>query len=148
MIKIFILLFVLAYFHALEELEIEGRTKHGWARCLPTKRLCNKFILFMLGKEITFYHIYMITMFIIIFHSAFLFISWSIPREAQTIGYLMLYFIMEDMWWFILNPCYGFKNFKKGAISWHKRFLFFMPVSYWWGIILGIGLLLIGGINA
>jgi hypothetical protein len=148
MIKIFLTLLLLSYFHALEELEIEGRTKHGWARCLPTKRVSNKFIRFILGKELTMYHAYMLTMFGIIFHSLFLFIPWTLAKESKTIGFLLIYFVMEDLWWFLLNPCYGLKNFKKGAISWHKRFWGGLPVSYWCGIILGLALLLIGGIYA
>jgi hypothetical protein len=147
-IKIFILLLILSFFHALEELEIEGRTKNGWARCLPTTRINNKFIKFLINKELTLYHIYMLSMFFIIFHGIFLFIPWNIFKECKVVGFLMFYFVFEDVWWFLLNPEYQFKIFIPGHVSWHKRYWKFLPVSYWWGLIVGIGLLYLGGLHA
>jgi hypothetical protein len=144
MIKIIIWIIILAICHALEELEIEGRTKHGWARCLPTKRFNNKIINILLCKELTAYHIFILLMLLIIFHGCYLFIHFNLKIECIIIGLLLYYIIFEDFLWFLLNPCYGIKGFKKGYISWHKRFFCFLPVSYWWGMIIGTGLLILG----
>jgi hypothetical protein len=144
MIKITIFLIVLAAIHAKLELMIEGR-KVGWAHNLPCWRVDNVLTHFLIGKEITGYHWYLCMMFLLLFHSPFLFISWSLKQEFTCFGYYFIYWLMEDILWFIENPYYSLRNFKKGRISWHKRWFWGLPVSYWWGMIIGTVLLIIGG---
>ena len=142
-IKIFFWMIVLAFFHALQEREIEG--KAGWARHLPTFRI-NVFITkLLIGKEITGYHIFMLLMFLIIFHLPLLFISINLKNELIILGLLSYYWVIEDFLFFIVNPHYRFKNFKKVKISWHKRWFLGLPITYWWGMIIGTGLLILGG---
>jgi len=144
-LKIIFWIIILALFQALQETQIEG--KAGWARHLPTFRI-NIFITkLLIGKEITGYHIYMLLMFITIFHGIFLFQEWSINKELITLGSLNIYFIIEDFLFFIVNPHYTLNHFKKEYISWHKRWFLKIPVSYWWGIIIGTILLLLGYAN-
>lgn len=143
-IKITIWMIILAYFHACQEREIEG--KAGWARHLPTFRI-NIFITkLLLAKEITGYHLYMLLMFLTIFHLPFLFIPISIKNEMILLGLMSYYWVIEDFLFFIVNPHFGIKKFKKGSISWHKRWCIFnlIPVSYFWGIFLGTILLILG----
>ena len=83
-IKIIIWMLILAYFHAKQETEIEG--KAGWARHLPTFRINIFLTKLLLGKEITGYHIYMLLMFLVMFHLPYLFIPFTIKTELTIIG--------------------------------------------------------------
>jgi len=141
-IRIFIWMIILALFHALNEVQIEG--KNGWARHLPTFRINVFFYKFLGGKPLTGYHLYMLLMFITIFHGIFLFQTWDIQTECSIFGYFSLYFVIEDFLFFVVNPHYKLKNFKKGKIEWHKRWFWGCPWTYWWGMIIGTFLLLLG----
>ena len=137
-------LIVLALLHARLEIMIEG--KSGWALRLPCWRINNQITKFILGKELTGYHLWTIVVFFFIFHSSFLFIIWNIKKELLTLGLFCWYWLAEDFFWFIESKHYGFKNFKKGRIFWHKRWILRIPVSYWIGAIIGT-LLILGGIK-
>lgn len=141
-IKLIIWSVIMAIIHALWEIQIEGTD--GWARKLPTFRI-NVFISKLLfGKELTGYHIFMLLLFVTIFHAPFLFADFSFKTEMIVIGFLSCYFVLEDFLWFCFNKHYTIKRFKKGKISWHRRWAFGLPVSYWWGTILGISLIYFG----
>ena len=140
--KAFIWMIVLAYLHAWQETQIEG--KSGWAKHLPTFRINVMLTKLLIGKHITGYHIFLLAMFITIFHGVFLFLPWSLRTEALVFGLFSLYFVIEDFMFFVVNPHYPLKNFKRGKIEWHRRWFCKLPVSYWWGIIIGVFLLWIG----
>lgn len=141
MIKIILYLFLLSAIHAKLELMIEGK-RMGWAFNLPCWRFDHLITRFILGKDISGYHFYMCIMFLLLFHSPFLFIQWDLSTEFNVLGLYFIYWIVEDFLWFIENPMFRFRNFKRGRIYWHKRWIGKrMPVSYLISIILG-GLLL------
>lgn len=142
MIYIILFLILLAAIHAKMEIMSEG--KAGWGLNFPCWRMNNCLINFLLGKELTGYHFYMCLLFLLIFHSPFLFIQFNINNELMILGYYFWYWVIEDFLWFIESKHYGLKNFKKGRIYWHKRFFGGLPISYWGGIIIGTGLLLLG----
>jgi len=143
MIKYYIWLIILAFFHSLQEIQIEGKNG-GWARHLPTFRI-NVFLTnILLGKGLSGYHLFMLLMFITIFHGIFLFEQWSWKLEALSFGLLSFYFVIEDFLWFVFNKHYGIKKFRKGKINWHKRWMLGLPTSYWWGIIIGVLLVYLG----
>lgn len=144
-IKLFIWMSILALLHALQEVQIEGRS--GWARHLPTFQINVFFYKFLGGKPLTGYHLYMLLMFITIFHGVFLFQEWSIKLEMTIFGYFSWYFVIEDFLFFVVNPHYSLRHFKKDHIEWHKRWFWGLPYTYWWGMIIGITLLLLGGIK-
>lgn len=145
MIKIALFLLIVAALHAKLELMIEGK-KAGWASRLPCWRWENKFIRFLLGKEITGYHFWMLIMYFVIFHSPYLFIPFTLKNELLILGFFCWYWIAEDWFWFLENSLYGLRNFKPNRIFWHKRWIWFLPVSYVWGMIIGTILLIIGGL--
>jgi len=142
MIILFLLL--LAAIHAKMELQSEG--KMGWGLKFPCWRLNNALIRLVIGKELTGYHFYMCMMFLLLFHSPFLFIAFTLKRELTIIGLYFWYWIFEDFFWFIESKNYGLRNFKPGRIYWHKRWSLGLPVSYWGGMIIGTLLLLLGGL--
>jgi len=144
MIKIILYLILLAANHAKLELMIEGK-RMGWAFNLPCWRIDNVITRFILGKEITGYHWYMCLMFLLLFHSPLLFIRWTLSNELRILGFYFLYWIVEDFLWFIENPYFRLRNFKKGRIYWHKRWIGNrIPVSYLISLIIGIVLLILG----
>lgn len=145
MIRIFIWMTILALFHALQETQIEGR--EGWARHLPTFRINVFLTKLLIGKDISGYHIFMLIMWLVIFHGVFLFQPWTLKTEYMIMGFFSFYWVIEDFLFFIVNPHYGIKSFRPNHIEWHKRWVFnFIPVSYVWGIILGGILLYLGSI--
>jgi hypothetical protein len=144
MIKILIWMIVLAFFHALQECQIEGEA--GWCKNLPTFRINVFFRKLLGGKPLTGYHIFLMIMFQIIFHIPFIFISWTWKSELITQGLFMWYWIFEDILWFIVNPKYTLKRFLKKDVEWHLRWWLGIPLSYWIGGIIGIILLILGGV--
>lgn len=139
-------LILIAILHSKMELEIEGHgLQGGWARNLPTKRRFNKLTHLLLNKEITDYHIYMLLLICAIFHGYFFTVSWTYKEELFILGLLTYYFILEDYFWFVFNKKIGIKKFHRGVISWHKDWLGkYIPISYVWGIIIGIILFYLG----
>jgi hypothetical protein len=66
-----------------------------------------------------------------IFHGIFLFIPWTISVEFETWALFFLYLLCEDFLWFIVNPYFGIKKFCPECCSWHRNWLFSIPVDYW-----------------
>ena len=147
MIVLYIYTLLIAFIHALEELEIEGKTKHGWARNLPTVRFYNKFTELLVGKELTMYHIFLMLRLFLLYHLIFIFHPWTIKLEAIILSNITFYLLFEDFMWFICNPKFRFTQFKQKYISWHKRWFWGLPYTYWWGLIIGISLLICGGVK-
>jgi hypothetical protein len=114
---------VLAVIFALLEIQIEG--KDGWAAKLPCWRQ-EKGLLVKLsgGRPITGYHIVMITFMILMFHFPLLFVKLSLSIELLILGLMFETFLFEDFFWFVFNPNFGLKKFKKSEIWWHTE---------WWG---------------
>jgi hypothetical protein len=134
--------FLLALCQAWEECQIEGR--YGWASKLPCWRIRNKLITFIIGKELTGYHVAMLLMFGLIFHSIFIFKPWTLGAELIVLALLTLYFVVEDFLFFVLNPYFGIKKFKARYIPWHKNWIKGLPVCYWVGLSLSVVLLTLG----
>lgn len=120
--------FIIAFLFALVEIEIEG--KYGWSEKTNTwykkKGLAAKIWgLFLNGRPITGYHLFMFALFLLLLHSAFfLDLSWNLINE---LGVLSIYFVLialEDFLWFVFNPDYTIKNYKKEKIWWFSK-------SYW-----------------
>ena len=146
MISIILFLLLVAGLHAQLEIQIEG-SRAGWAHRLPCWRVDNKWTKMLLGKELTGYHFYLIVLFLVMFHGIFLFKTWSISSELSVLGWFCWYWVVEDIFWFIENPNYGLRSFRKGRIFWHKRWFLKLPVSYWYGIVSGTILIAVGSIK-
>src|SRR3972149_8465164 len=124
----FVFFAVCSFFLAKREIQIEGA--HGWAADLPTWRKDLK----VGGRkffELTGYHLYLVLLFITLFHTAFLFVAWTWQRELRVLSYFLFFFILEDFFWFVFNPAYGIRKFNKENIKWHTAWLLGFPVLYW-----------------
>lgn len=134
-----IFLFIAAILAAKAEIQIEG--KDGWAQNLPTWRFQIKSRYIFLNREITGYHIFFFSLVLFLPHTIFLFILWSLKIELAIIGFYLMFTVLEDFMWFILNPNYRFKKFNAQSIKWHKKWLFGVPFDYWISMPIGIFLL-------
>lgn len=142
MIKYYLFTLILAFFTALEEIQIEG--KDGWAAHLPTFRINVFFRKLLGGKSLTGYHIFLLLNHIIIFHGLFINELGTWKTEYKIFGLISFFFVLEDAIWFFMNKHYTIKKFLKKEIEWHKRWVFGLPLTYWWGMILGTFLLWMG----
>jgi hypothetical protein len=136
-----IFLFLTASLHAKLEIEIEG--KHGWAEKLPTKKF-SFFVTKYLSEHnyITGFHFFNVLLIFGLFHFPIFFVpEWTINYELFVIGFTMLHFTLEDFLWFVYNPAFGLRKFKKKNIWWHKNWFLGLPVSFWFAIPVGIALL-------
>jgi len=122
---------LLAFFFAEVEIQIEGA--QGWAAGLPTWRIEQHWLLdiFWGGRAMTGYHAWVFPFMALIFHlPVFLEGCWDGKREARILGGLMLFWIIEDFLWFLLNPAYGWQAFHPQGIPWHKKWLLGVPTDY------------------
>ena len=114
---------VLAVIFALLEVQIEG--KDGYAAKLPCWRKETGLIVKLSGgRPVTGYHIVMAIFMILMFHFPFLFVRWTLETELLILGLVFETFLLEDFFWFVFNPHFGIKKFKKEHIWWHIG---------WWG---------------
>ena len=113
----------MAFILAMWEIQIEG--KDGWAANLPGWRIEKGWATKLMGgRPLTGYHIYMTLFMIAAVHLPLFFVSWSWRLESLLIGFYLGMLLLEDFLWFVLNPHYGIKKFRRGTIWWHKT---------WWG---------------
>jgi hypothetical protein len=122
-------IFALALVFALLEIQIEGA--HGWAANLPTWRSKKQFF----GKPLTGYHLSIFILTLLIFHFPYIFgLTFTINNELRLVSLLLIFIVLWDFLWFVLNPNYPLKNFKKEFISWHKKWFLLAPADYYYGI--------------
>ena len=123
---------LLAFMFAHVEIEIEGAA--GWAGNLPTWRIEDHWLLdlFWGGRPMTGYHAWVFSFVFLFFHfpmAASGRYSWR--GQSHAFGCIMLFWIVEDFLWFVLNPAYGVARFSPVHVAWHKHWLWHAPVEYW-----------------
>jgi hypothetical protein len=140
----FIFIIVLAFWLAKLEIQIEG--PDGWAKNLPTWRIEKHWLLdlFWGGRAMTGYHFWIMTFMLLLFHAPIFFVQdWSWQLEFRTIGGFILLWIVEDFLWFVVNPTFGIRKFKKIHIHWHPRWFLGLPIEYWMFTPIASGLIYI-----
>jgi hypothetical protein len=132
---------LMAVFFAEVEIQIEGGA--GWATSLPTWRIEQHWLLdiFWGGRAMTGYHAWVFPFVAMIFHLPFFFLqTWSWKLQARALACIMLFWIVEDFLWFMLNPAFGWVRFNPVDVFWHKHWWFGAPKDYWTFSVLAIGL--------
>jgi len=117
-------LFVLWISFCFAKLEIAIEGGDGWAKNLPTWRLSGNHVLsrwLFGGREITGYHAWVNLYNFSFAHMAYLFQPFCAATEMRILAFLLLVCVTEDFLWFILNPVFGLRKFKKENIWWHKN---------------------------
>ncbi|HZU95715.1 MAG TPA: hypothetical protein VFF73_03335 [Planctomycetota bacterium] len=114
-------LVVLAWLFAKCEIEIEGGD--GWAGKLPTWKIQNRLTdIIYGGRPLTGYHLYMQTWVLLFAHIPFAIgDDWTVRAEALVLAFVMLFWIVEDFLWFVVNPRFGIRKFKAKEIWWHEK---------------------------
>jgi hypothetical protein len=134
---------LLALILANWEIQIEG--KDGWAAKAPCWRIKKGWVLKLAGgRPLTGYHVFMTLFLLAIIHLPLFFVSWSLRLESLLIGFYLGMVLLEDFFWFALNPHYGIKRFRKGKIWWHKRWWGPVPDFYWIFFIIAVLLIYLG----
>ncbi len=112
-------------------MEVEAEGKYGWAEKMPTWYRINgwvpRFYILLMGggRPLTGYHFFLIPLQLMIFHIGFITgAPWSISAECHVLSLLFAFIIMWDYIWFVLNPFYGARNFRKNKVWWFSK-------SYW-----------------
>lgn len=120
-----------AFAFAKVEIQIEG--PEGWAKSLPTWRSDHPLLrLLMGGREMTGYHAWALSFMAAIFHFPLAVVgAWSWTLEARCVGALMVFWVAEDLLWFVLNPAWGLRRFTRAEVTWHRRWIAGAPVEYW-----------------
>lgn len=142
-------LFTWSFLFAVLEIAIEGPV--GWAQATPTWRKKSRIYgALMGGKDLTGYHLWMFILPLFLLHLPFIF-GWfwdvNLFTFARWLEMLAIFFLMCAHWdfqWFVYNPHYGLKRFRKGEISWHKQWLGRAPVDYYAAVALAA---LFGGLS-
>jgi hypothetical protein len=136
-----VLLFAYALLFAMVEIEIEGGA--GWAEKLPTwyrvtPWYARLLAILLSGKPATGYHLMMFPIPIVSFHLGLCFgLPWSWALEARLVAAYLVFNVIWDFLWFVLNPHYGWQRFRKGSVWWHnRRWLGRFPIDYWNGFAL------------
>jgi hypothetical protein len=131
-----------AFLWANLEVQIEG--KSGWAENLPTWRIEKHFLLdiFMGGRPLTGFHVWAFSFVAFAFHIPLIWAAhWTWALEMEVIGYLIFFWVLEDFLWFMINPHYGWRRYRKQEIEWHPRWFWILPADHW-GMLLMSFLLL------
>ena len=108
-------------------LEIEAEGKYGWAEKMPTWYRTHGvaakiYGMLMGGKPLTGYHAWMFVMPLFVVHAGFILgAPWSIGREVSMFALFFAWAVLWDFIWFVLNPEYGVKNFRKTKVWWHAK---------------------------
>lgn len=142
--------FVWARLYASQEVSIEGPV--GWAIAAPTWKTKNKLYgAAMSGKVLTGYHLTMFILPLFFLHLPILvpLLAWgtnlfTLSRELELLAYYFILCTSWDFMWFVLNPAYGLKRFRKGEIQWHKEWIGRLPKDY----VVGFGTIIAFAIGA
>jgi hypothetical protein len=128
---------------AFWEIQIEG--KEGWAARLPAWRIEKGWVLkFTGGRPLTGYHLCMTAFMLGMIHLPLFFTAWSWQLELLLLGFYIGMLLIEDFLWFVFNPHYGIRNFRKGKIWWHRTWWGPVPNFYWFMIIAAVLLIYFG----
>ncbi len=125
---------------AILEIQIEG--PDGWAARLPTWRVDNRWTrLLWDGKPLTGYHVSMLLFVAALAHLVYV-VDPRAPfgqTELRVAAFLILLFVLEDWLWFVLNPAYGLRKFRREHVWWHAtHWWWIMPSTYWLSIPFGM----------
>ncbi len=130
LLRLFIFDFLIAFAVAKLEINIEG--KNGWAENLPTWKIQNKLTKLLWGeKPFTGYHLWFdATMLVCLHFPFFVFPFWNLSLELILVGMFLVAVVLEDIFWFALNPYFGLKKFNKTDAHWHDSWLGPIPTLY------------------
>jgi hypothetical protein len=127
------------------EIEIEGG--YGWAERLPTwfrrRGLVGRVYGVLMGhKPLTGYHVYAFTVPMLILHLPYVTgVDWTFAGELRTIATYFALAVVWDYLWFVLNPAYTVRRFRRGNVWWFEvPWIWRFPLDYYVGVGLSVAL--------
>jgi hypothetical protein len=121
------------------EIEIEGG--HGWAERLPTwyyKRgpFGRVFGWVMGHRPLTGYHTFAFTIPLLLLHLPFVSgVDWTLEGELLVVGTYFALAVFWDYLWFVLNPAYTVRRFRRGNVWWFEvPWIWRFPLDYYTGV--------------
>lgn len=132
---------LMGFFFANAEIQIEGGA--GWATSLPTWRIEHHWLLdiFWGGRAMTGYHAWVFSFMLLVFFMPLAFNGrWRWSDFVLALGGLATFWVSEDCLWFVANPAYGWARLDPVHAHWHPHWLLGLPVDYWWGAALAVGM--------
>lgn len=120
--------FLIAAVLAHLEIQIEG--KDGWAAKLPTWRWQPPWI----GRPVTGYLVCLNACLLLLLHLPLLYAPFSLALEAELLCFFFLLTVFWDFQWFLWNPHFGVRGFRKGRIWWYPTWLGPLPTAYYLGL--------------
>jgi hypothetical protein len=142
--------FILGVVLAILEIQIEG--KNGWAGKLPAwhpkgrSRLRSFFKVITNDREIDGYHLFLIILIALFFHLPFVFgvpLIWE--SWIKIVSLFFLFVVFWDYLWFVFNPWFTVRKFKKTEVPWHKVWWLGIPADYWIGTVISFLFSTLGG---
>jgi hypothetical protein len=140
-------IFILAMVLALLEIQIEG--KDGWAKNLPAwkpsaeKWYSKLWARILAGRQLTGYHLAVFGLVFLTLHLPYVFeLKLNLENWLKTISFFFMFTVLWDFLWFVLNPHYTVRRFKKNNIPWHHKWLGPLPTDYYGGINLSLAVLI------
>ena len=143
LLRFLVFMLLMAFILAEWEIQIEG--KDGWAAKSPGWRVEKGWLMKLSGgRPVTGYHFYMTIFLIALVHLPLFFLAWTWRLECLLLGFYVGMVLLEDILWFVLNPYYGIKKFRKGQIWWYKSWWGPVPALYWFllplaGVLIWLG---------
>ena len=135
MAQIFIVVYLLVTALVFARLEIQIEGPNGWAANLPTWRISNRWTkLFFGSRPLTGYHFWMLIFVFLMVHAPLVLQTslWSWGMELRVVAFYIMFFLAEDFLWFVLNPAFGIRRFRREHIWWHApQWWWVMPRDYW-----------------
>ena len=138
-----LLLFAWAFGLAAIEIEIEGG--RGWAENLPTwfrKRgaVGRVYGRAMGNRPLTGYHVFAFVIPMLLLHLPFVSgVHWTLAGELVVVATYFSLAVVWDYLWFVLNPAYTVKRFRRGAVWWFEvPWIWRFPLDYYLGIAASI----------
>src|SRR5688572_248104 len=134
-------------------MEIESEGPHGWARQMPTWYRRGGFWAKLYGalnggKPLTGYHLFVFFLPLAFVHIPFFVgLGWSVAAELHCLAMYFVICVLWDFLWFVFNPHFGVKRFRKEHVWWHASSWWpfgLFPVDYASGLLVAAGLALAG----
>ena len=143
LLNLIIFTLIMGFFIAKVEINVEG-AEGMWAKNLPTWKVKNRFTRIAFGeKPLTGYHIWFCLMgFFFLHFPYFVGLPFSFQFELQLMAVFIWGVVVEDFYWFLLNPAFGLKRFNPQVVTWHE-WIWIFPRFYWTYLITGCAVLLL-----
>jgi hypothetical protein len=87
-------------------------------------------------RPLTGYHVYAFTIPMLILHLPYVMgVDWTLSGELRTIATYLVLAVVWDYLWFVLNPAYTVRRFRRGNVWWFEvPWIWRFPLDYYVGV--------------